>query len=103
MIPVLYFISMINESYTEKTAHLARIKLRDDEMEVFKKQLLDILSFVEKLKELDTYGVEPLTYELGHTPLREDEEGQCLNQEEALKNAPQKENGFFVVPRVFET
>ncbi|MFN3813677.1 MAG: Asp-tRNA(Asn)/Glu-tRNA(Gln) amidotransferase subunit GatC [Aquificaceae bacterium] len=94
---------MTNEGYTEKTAYLARIELRDNEREVFKKQLIDILNFVEKLKELDTHGVDPLTYELGHTPLREDEKGECLSQDEAIKNAPQKEDGFFVVPRILET
>jgi len=85
----------------EKVAKLARLELKEEEKELFAKQFRDILSFVEKLKEVDTEGVEPFTY--GGAPyLREDQEGETLSPELALMNAPQRENGFFVVPRVVE-
>ncbi|MGC8852448.1 MAG: Asp-tRNA(Asn)/Glu-tRNA(Gln) amidotransferase subunit GatC, partial [Hydrogenobacter sp.] len=69
--------------------------------EVLGRQFLDILAFIEQLQEVDTEGIEPYQYSVC-TPLREDIPGECLSQEDALLNAPQKEKGFFVVPRVVE-
>jgi len=92
---------MIDRETVLNVAKLSKLELTEEEVEVFSKQLGDILKFIEKLNELDTENVEPF-YELINqdTPLREDTPKESLSQEEALKNAPQKEDGFFVVPRV---
>jgi aspartyl-tRNA(Asn)/glutamyl-tRNA(Gln) amidotransferase subunit C len=92
---------MIDRETVLKVAYLSRLELTEDEVELFSKQLKDIIGFVEKLNELDTENVVPF-YELidVETPLREDIPHESLSQEEALKNAPQKDKGFFVVPRV---
>ena len=92
---------MIDRDTVLNVAKLSKLELTEEEIEMFSKQLGDILKFVEKLNELDTENVEPF-YELINqkTPLREDIPKEGLTQKEALKNAPQKEDGFFVVPRV---
>ncbi len=92
---------MIDKKTVLNVAKLSKLELTEEEVEVFSKQLGDILKFIEKLNELDTENIEPF-YELinQNTPLREDTPKESLSQEEALKNALQKEDGFFVVPRV---
>ncbi|WP_457600281.1 Asp-tRNA(Asn)/Glu-tRNA(Gln) amidotransferase subunit GatC [Hydrogenivirga sp.] len=93
---------MVDRNWVEKIALLARLKLTEEEVETFSRQLGDILSFVEQLGELDTSEVEPYIQNVEETPMREDKPGESLSQEEALKNAPERENGFFVVPRIVE-
>ena len=92
---------MIDRETVLNVAKLSKLELTEEEEEVFSKQLGDILKFIEKLNELDTENVKPF-YELINqdTPLREDTPKESLSQGEALKNAPQKEDGFFIVPRV---
>ncbi len=94
---------MLKKEDVIKVAQLAKLKLKEEEIELFSKQLPQIVSFVEKLNELDTENVKPF-YELIEktTPAREDIPEDGLSQEEALLNAPEKDNGFFVVPRVVE-
>ena len=93
----------IDRTTVDKIAHLARLKLSDEQSEEMKGKMEQILSWMEKLNELDTTGVEPLTHmsaEINH--LREDVVGPQLSKEDALRNAPSKTNGFFQVPRVIE-
>ena len=82
-------------------AELARLSLRPAEVELFTRQLNDILAYVQKLEELDTSGVAPLAHVI---PLvnafREDVVREGLSLEAALKNAPVREDGSFLVPRV---
>ena len=94
---------MIDRETVLKVAYLARLQLTEEEVELFSKQLGDILDFVNKMNEVNTEGVEPFVLDYGETPTREDEPGQTLPKEEIEKNAPQFENGYFVVPRIFET
>ena len=82
-------------------AELARLSLRPDEVEMFTRQLNDILAYVEKLQELDTAGVSPLAHVGSVTNVfREDEVKAGLPREQALENAPAQEEGAFLVPRV---
>ncbi len=84
-------------------AHLARLEFEEVELERFAEQLAEILSYVEKLGELDTSNVEPTYHALNLVNVfREDEVKGSLPTEEALSNAPEKENGFFVVPKVIK-
>ena len=86
-----------------KVAELARIEFSEEELEKFTEQLGNILSYIGKLNELDTKDVEPTSHVLDlATPLREDKVVEWLTQEDALGNAPQEEDGFFVVPQVIE-
>ncbi|MEY4329946.1 MAG: hypothetical protein RL609_694, partial [Bacteroidota bacterium] len=63
----------------------------------------DILVMCEKLKEVDTEGVEPLIYLTNsETVLREDVVIQSISHEEALKNAPKSDSDFFRVPKVID-
>jgi aspartyl-tRNA(Asn)/glutamyl-tRNA(Gln) amidotransferase subunit C len=82
-------------------AELARLSLGPEEIELFTRQLNDILAYVEKLQELDTTGVAPLAHVVPIVnAFREDEVQEGLPLEEALKNAPAREDNNFLVPRV---
>jgi aspartyl-tRNA(Asn)/glutamyl-tRNA(Gln) amidotransferase subunit C len=85
----------------EHIAALARLEFSDDEKEKFTHQLNDILQYIEKLNELDTSKVEPLSHviELSNV-FREDVVKPSISAEEALKNAPAKIDTFFKVPKV---
>ncbi len=80
---------------------LSRIELTEDEVRMFKDQLAAILTYVDKLGELDTEGVEPMTHALElNNVFGDDEVGESLAPDEALANAPQRDGNFFKVPKV---
>jgi aspartyl-tRNA(Asn)/glutamyl-tRNA(Gln) amidotransferase subunit C len=82
-------------------AQLARLALEPAEVELFTRQLNDILAYVEKLQELDTTGVTPMAHVIPvFNAFREDEVKTGLPREEALDNAPDREEGSFLVPRI---
>jgi aspartyl-tRNA(Asn)/glutamyl-tRNA(Gln) amidotransferase subunit C len=82
-------------------ATLARLSLEPAEIELFTRQLNDILAYVEKLQELDTEGVPPLAHVIPvFNVFREDEVTPGLDRDAALDNAPAKEAGSFLVPRI---
>ncbi len=82
-------------------AELARLALEPTEVELFTRQLNEILAYVEKLQELDTSEVTPMAHVLPvFNAFREDEVRAGLPREEALENAPEQEEGSFVVPRI---
>lgn len=84
-------------------AHLSRLSFEGEEKEHIRTDLENILQMCEKLKEVDTTGVEPLIYmSSSHTVLRSDEIQQDITKEEALKNAPKRDSDFFRVPKVIE-
>jgi aspartyl-tRNA(Asn)/glutamyl-tRNA(Gln) amidotransferase subunit C len=94
---------MIDRETVLKVAQLAKLELSEEEVELFSRQLADILNFVNQMNEVDTEGVEPFVLDYGQTPMREDIPQPSLPKEEIEKNAPEFENGYFVVPRIFET
>jgi len=85
----------------ERIAALARLEFSQEEKEKFTRQFNDILAYMEKLNQLDTSNVEPLSQviELKNV-FREDEVKPGLTQEQALQNAPAKNDKFFKVPKV---
>ena len=84
-------------------AELARLEFSGEELESFTHQLNQILEYVEKLNELDTENVEPLSHPVeGINAFREDELKPSINREEALKNAPDRDEEFFRVPKVID-
>ncbi|HVO73510.1 MAG TPA: Asp-tRNA(Asn)/Glu-tRNA(Gln) amidotransferase subunit GatC [Ignavibacteriaceae bacterium] len=85
----------------EHIAELARLKFNEKEIENFTWQLNEILTYMEKLNQLDTENVEPLSHPVeGSDFFREDEVKPGADREEALKNAPDKDEEFFKVPKV---
>jgi len=80
-------------------ARLARLELRDDEVERLGAQLNDILAAVSKVSELDLSDVPPTSHPLDVVNVwAADEPHACLSPEEALANAPAREGDFFKVP-----
>jgi aspartyl-tRNA(Asn)/glutamyl-tRNA(Gln) amidotransferase subunit C len=80
-------------------ANLARLELREDELERLGTQLNDILAAVSKVSELDLEDVPPTSHPLDVVNVwAEDEPHQCLPVEEALANAPEREGPYFKVP-----
>ena len=92
---------MITLKDTQHVAKLARLELTAEEQENYTKQLGSILSYVEKLNEVDTTGVEPMAHSVKiSNVMREDVVVQDFTREEMLKNAPCEEDGFFKVPKI---
>jgi aspartyl-tRNA(Asn)/glutamyl-tRNA(Gln) amidotransferase subunit C len=88
-----------------RIARLARLTLSPGEEERLREELSAILGYVEQLGELDLDGVAPMTHALAAgdaVPLRTDEPAPCLDPEEALANAPEREGTWFKVPRILE-
>jgi aspartyl-tRNA(Asn)/glutamyl-tRNA(Gln) amidotransferase subunit C len=93
----------IDEQTVDKIAHLARLKLADDEKQEMIADMNKILGFMDKLNEVDTSGVEPLVYMTGETNvLREDVVKQEITHEEALQNAPDHDKDHFLVQKVIK-
>ncbi len=90
------------KEWVVRISSLARLKLSEEEQELFAKQFGDILDFIKQLEELDTSEIEPFVPQFEETPMRKDEPREGLSQDKALMNAPQREDGFFVVPRIVE-
>lgn len=93
----------INRDVLDKIAHLARLEFDEKDAGKMMEDMTAIVNWVEKLNEVDTEGVEPLTT-MSHevNSLREDEVKAHLDREEALKNAPKKDSDYFRVPKVLE-
>ena len=93
----------VDTTTVRRIAHLARIAVKDDEVEHLKDELNGILAFVEQLSEVDVEGVEPMT---SVTPMamkkRSDVVNDGDNADAVLRNAPATENNYFLVPKVVE-
>ena len=84
-------------------AHLARIALTPAEEEKFGAQLSQVLGYIEKLNQLDVSGIEPTAHAVPLVNVvRPDEVRPSLTNQEALRNAPAKANGLFLVPKILE-
>ncbi len=82
-------------------ANLARLQITDSETELFAGQIADILTYIDMLNQVDTEGVTPTSHAVPMTnAFREDEETGHLNRDKALENAPEKEDGMFLVPKI---
>ena len=93
----------VDTATVRRIAHLARIAVKDEEVEHLKDELNGILAFVEQLSEVNVEGVEPMT---SVTPMtmkkREDVVTDGGIAEDIVKNAPATEDHFFLVPKVVE-
>lgn len=84
-------------------AHLARLALSPEEEKKLGAQLGNIIGFVEQLKSVDVSAVEPTAHAVPTVNVtRADEVRPSLPHDEAMRNAPQKAGGLFVVPKIVE-
>ncbi|MBS1114354.1 MAG: aspartyl/glutamyl-tRNA(Asn/Gln) amidotransferase subunit [Nitrospirae bacterium] len=87
----------------EHLGRLARLSVSDDEKILFAKQIDNILHYMDKLNELDTGNIEPTSHVISlSNVVREDLREHSLDREDALRNAPDKTNKFFRVPKIIE-
>ena len=93
----------IDDKLVGDLSRLAKLKFDASKAEKMKSDLDKIIGFVDKLSEIDTEGVEPLIYLSKEVNvLRTDEIKHEVSQENALKNAPQKDSDYFKVPTVLK-
>ena len=84
-------------------ALLARLKLSEQEKELFSRQVGGIIEYINKLNELDTANIEPTAHVLPlKNVFREDAVTASLLKDDALQNAPDKNDDFFRVPKIIE-
>jgi aspartyl-tRNA(Asn)/glutamyl-tRNA(Gln) amidotransferase subunit C len=91
----------LDREEVKHAAGLARLSVSEEEIEVFRRQLSEILTYIGKLNELDTSNIEPTSHVLDlQNVFREDRVTPGLSREEALTGAPEREEGFFRVPKI---
>jgi len=91
----------ISKDQVKHVAHLARLAVTDEEVEKMADELSAIIDYAEQLNELDTDHVKPTTHVLDlKNVMRKDEPREWITQEEALKNAPDSQDGQFRVPSI---
>jgi len=94
---------MLTISQVEHIAKLASLELSEEEKKLFASQLGEILEYAGAINELDTEDVEPTFHSIRITNVfREDEPGSSISHELALSNAPEKDKGFFKIPKIIE-
>jgi len=93
----------VTTALVEKLANLSRLYFTEEEMKGYTSDLQNIISFVDKLNEVDTTGIDPVLH-MGDAvnALRDDEIKGSVSREDALLNSPIKDNQFFKVPTVIK-
>lgn len=95
--------NIITDETIEYVGILAKLELSDEEREQAKKDMGRMLDYIDKLNELDTSGVEPMSHVFPvQNVFREDVITNGDGSEETLKNAPEAKNTMFVVPKTFD-
>lgn len=93
----------LTSSDVQRIAHLARIEITAAQTEQTLDQLNGIFRLIEQLQSVDTTGIEPMSHPLGGSQrLRDDVASDPSDRETNMKNAPVKQDGLFLVPRVIE-
>ena len=91
----------ISEKEVTHVAHLARLRLSDDELGIFTRQLGAVLEHAKDVDALQLDGVEPMSHPFPlENVTREDEVGEMLDRDKVLDQAPAAEDGRFQVPRI---
>lgn len=94
--------NMISDETIEYVGILAKLELSEEEKEQAKKDMGRMLDYIDKLGELDTTGVEPMSHVFPvQNVFREDVVTNGDSREQLLSNAPQEKDGMFMVPRTF--
>lgn len=95
--------NIISDETIEYVGILAKLELSQEEKEQAKKDMGSMLDYIDKLNELDTEGVEPMSHVFPvHNVFREDVVKNGDDRENILKNAPEEQNGAFMVPKTFD-
>ena len=95
--------NIISDETIEYVGILAKLELSDEEKEQAKKDMANMLDYIDTLNELDTSGVEPMSHEFPvNNVFREDVVTKGDDREEILANAPEAKEGAFVVPKTFD-
>ena len=93
----------ISEEIVDHIAHLALREFEGDKKQAILNDMENIISFMDKLSEVDTDNVEPLIFMNDeYNKLREDVAQVTVTQDEALKNAPKKDSDYFRIPKVLD-
>jgi aspartyl-tRNA(Asn)/glutamyl-tRNA(Gln) amidotransferase subunit C len=93
----------ITEETVDHIAHLARLEFIGDKKQAIQQDMEMILTFMEKLNEVNTESVEPLIFmNTEVNKLREDTAVETISQEEGLRNAPKKDSDYFRIPKVLD-
>ena len=93
----------LDEATVARIARLARISIPEDELAPLADELSHILGWIEQLNEVDTEGVAPMTSVVAmRLAWREDRVTDGGRPEDILANAPERQDGYFVVPKVVE-
>jgi aspartyl-tRNA(Asn)/glutamyl-tRNA(Gln) amidotransferase subunit C len=93
----------LTSSDVKRIAHLARIEITETETAQTLAQLNEIFKLIEQLQSVNTAGIEPMSHPLGGSQrLREDVVSDKSGREAIMKNAPARQDGLFLVPRVIE-
>ena len=93
----------IDGKTVQDIAHLARLEVNKEKEAIMIDEMNKILTWMEKLNEVDTEGVEPLIHVSAElNVLRKDEVSNMLTHNQGLKNAPKKDSNYFRVPKVIE-
>ena len=95
--------NIISDETIEYVGILAKLELSEEEKEQAKKDMANMLDYIDKLNELDTSGVEPMSHVFPvNNVFREDVVTNEDDREEILANAPEAKDGAFVVPKTFD-
>lgn len=95
--------NIISDETIDYVGILAKLELSQEEKEQAKKDMGSMLDYIDKLNELDTKGVEPMSHVFPvHNVFREDIVKNGDDREHILKNAPEEKNGAFMVPKTFD-
>ncbi|ERT61825.1 MULTISPECIES: Asp-tRNA(Asn)/Glu-tRNA(Gln) amidotransferase subunit GatC [Megasphaera] len=87
----------------KKIALLSRLEVQDEDLESVGKQLNDILTYMELIGQVDISDVEPTAHAVSmFNVMREDVPQPSMSNEDALQNAPEREDGYFKVPKVIQ-
>lgn len=93
----------ITNETIDHIAHLARLEFEGEKKEAIREDLQRIVTFMDKLTEVDTENVEPLVFMTNEVDnLRDDVPKDTLEQEEVLKNAPKRDSDYFRIPKVLD-
>lgn len=96
-------VGAVSAEDVKKIARLSRLHVEADRLQPLADDLNGILGWIEQLNEVDVEGVEPMTSAVDMAaPMREDAISDGGKRDDVLKNAPKKDDGFFVVPRSVE-
>jgi aspartyl-tRNA(Asn)/glutamyl-tRNA(Gln) amidotransferase subunit C len=93
----------LTSSDVKRIAHLARIEITEQETGQALAQLNEIFKLIEQLQSVNTAGIEPMSHPLGGSQrLREDLASDQPDREALMKNAPARQDGLFLVPRIID-